>query len=228
MKTIGILGGLGPESTAAYYQIITRRYFDLRADYAYPQIVVYSVNFQQYIDLGYEAPDEVRGAIEALARAGAEFVVAACNSVHIVYDQLSPVVPIPWVSIMDAAAESVKESGIRTVGLLGTVFTMGKGFYQRAFSRHGLQTLTPGPEAQARINSIIYDELVRAIVKDESRQFVLGCMAELASAGAEGIVLGCTELPFLIRQSDTDIPVFDTTTIHARKALALALEDAES
>lgn len=225
MKTIGILGGLGPESTAAYYQTITRKYFELRADYAYPRIVVYSVNFKHYIDLGYEAPDEVHDAIEALARAGADFVVAACNSVHIVYDQVSGSVSIPWVSIMDAAAESVRQSGMSTVGLLGTVFTMGKGFYQQAFSRHGLRTLTPGPEAQSKINDIIYDELVRAVVKDESRQFVLGCMRDLASAGAEGIILGCTELPFLIRQSDTDIPVFDTTTIHAERALALALED---
>ena len=223
MKTIGIFGGLGPESTAAYYQTITRRYFELRGDYGYPQIVVYSANFQQFIDLGYEAPDLVRSGIEALAKAGADFVVAACNSVHIVYDEVAATAPIPWVSIMDATAEAIKRSGMGTVGLLGTIFTMGRGFYQRAFGRHGLGTLTPGDEAQARVNEIIYGELVRAIVKDESRQFVLGCMKELAAAGAEGVVLGCTELPFLIQQPDTDIPVFDTTAIHAEKALALAL-----
>ena len=223
MKRIGILGGLGPESTAAYYQHITRAYYDRRGDYAYPEILIYSVNFQDYIDNGYEVPESVRDAICALARAGADFVVAACNSVHIVYEQLHEALPIPWVSIMDATAEQVKTVGLKRIGLLGTVFTMGKGFYQRAFERHGLETLVPAQDSQRTVNDIIYGELVRAQVRPESKQAVRGCIDELRQSGAEGIVLGCTELPFLIQQADSTLPVFDTTAIHAQKALELAL-----
>jgi len=149
--------------------------------------------------------------------------VAACNSIHIVYEQLEGQLPIPWVSIMDVTAEHVKARGIETVGLLGTVFTMGKGFYQRAFERHGLRTLVPQAESQQTVNGIIYDELVRADVRPESKRAVLDCIEELRDAGAEGVVLGCTELPFLIQQGDRTLPVFDTTAIHAQKALELAL-----
>ena len=225
MKTIGILGGLGPESTTAYYSYITRKYYELRRDYRYPEIVIYSVTFQHYIGVGYEDAGRVKEAIARLHRAGADFVVAACNSIHVVYDEICDGLPIPWVSIMDATAEAIKRQGIKKVGLLGTIFTMTGGFYQRAFERFGLETMTPDPDAQKRINEIIYDELVLAEVKDESRDEALACIDGLAADGAEGVVLGCTELPFLIQQPHTDVPVFDTTAIHAQKALDLALEE---
>ncbi len=225
MKRIGIFGGLGPESTAAYYSYITRKYYETHQDYAYPEIVIHSANFQEYIDAGYEEPEKVRAAIEGLHRAGADFVVAACNSVHIVYDEICGDLPIPWISIMDATAEAIKAAGMTKIGLLGTIFTMGKGFYQTAFERHGLDTITPDTETQKRVNKIIYGELVTAKITAESKAYVLGCIDDLAQKGAEGIVLGCTELPFLIQQADTDVPVFDTTAIHAQKALDLALAD---
>ena len=223
MKTIGILGGLGPESTAEYYTKITRGYHELRGDYGYPEIVVLSLSFAPYIDCGYEAAGDVKSAIDRLAAAGADFVVAACNSVHIVYDEVAPVVNIPWVSIVDAAAEAMIEAGVRRAGLLGTRFTMTKGFYQRALEKHGIETVIPDPSGVATVNRIIFDELVVRDVRDSSREAVLGLMDGLVRDGAEGVVLGCTELPFLVRQEDTAVPVFDTTAIHCRKALGIAM-----
>ena len=223
MKTIGILGGLGPESTIAYYATITRACYERRGDYAYPEIIIHSASFREFIDAEYELPDKVLGIIEGLKAAGADFVVAACNSVHVVYAEVAPRSPIPWISIMDAVAEPIKQAGMKTIGLLGTVFTMGKGFYAGALARHGIATLTPDADDQQRINDIIFGELVRGEIHDASRDFALACMNALAARGAEGIVLGCTELPFLIKQEHTDVTVFDTTDIHARKALDLAL-----
>ena len=223
MKRIGILGGLGPESTAAYYNYITRWYYAEHHDYNYPEIIVYSLTFKPYIDAGYFRPDDVKAALLALHRAGADFVVAACNSIHIVYEEVHRDLPIPWVSIMDATAEAIKARGMKKVGLLGTVFTMSKGFYQRAFAAHGLEALTPEPAAQKRINDIIFGELITARIVPESKRFMLQCVDELAARGAQGVVLGCTEIPFLVQQPDTAVPVFDTTVIHARKALDLAL-----
>lgn len=226
MKTIGILGGLGPESTISYYAYITRKYYEMRGDYDYPEIIIYSLQFSKFIGRGYEAADDVRAAIERLAAAGADFVVAACNSIHIVYDDVSKQVPIPWISIIDVTAERIEKDGLSKVGLLGTVFTMGKGFYRKGLARHGIEAITPDPEAQKKINEIIYGELVRNVVTDGSRQYVLGCAEALKREGAQGVVLACTELPFLIRQADVDMPVFDTAALHAQKALDLALEQA--
>ena len=222
-KTIGILGGLGPESTIAYYAQITREYHRRCGDYAYPNIVIYSLSFQEIIDAGYEKPTKVKGAIEALAAAGADFVVAACNSIHTVYDQVAAQIPIPWISIISATAEQIKPAGITKVALLGTKVTMGGGFFQRALARDGIECITPHGDAQERINRIIFDELVIARTTAQSRSFVLQCIEDMRQAGAGGVILACTELPFLIRQSDMDLPVFDTSVIGAHKALDLAM-----
>ena len=225
MKTIGILGGLGPESTIAYYAYITRKYYETHADYQYPEIIIYSLTFSKFIGRGYEAAADVRTAIERLAAAGADFVVAACNSVHIVYDEVSKSIPIPWISIIDVTAERIKQDGMNKVGLLGTIFTMSNAFYRQGLARHGIEAITPDTDSQKRISDIIYGELVRNVVRDESRQYVLRCMEAMRRDGAEGVVLACTELPFLVTQEHTNIPVFDTASLHAQKALDLALQD---
>jgi aspartate racemase len=224
MKTIGILGGLGPESTIAYYAYVTRKYYETHHDYAYPEVVVYSLTFKEFIDAEYELPGRVLAAIRGMAAAGADFCVAACNSLHVVYDEVAPQTPIPWISIMDATAEKIRQAGMKKVGLLGTVFTMGKGFYQRALARYGIEAITPDEAGRQAVNRIIYTELVRDVVTEPSRQSVLGIMEGLRRQGAQGVILGCTELPFLIHQEHTDIPVFDTTALHSQKALDLALE----
>ena len=227
MKTIGILGGLGPESTILYYSWITRRYFEARGDYAYPNVVINSLSFQEVIDAGYQTSGIVRTGIEGLHRAGADFVVAACNSIHVVYDEVAKQSPIPWLSIMDAVAERLKAADITRVGLMGTRVTMQGDFYQTALARQGIEVMTPSNEAQEGINRIIFDELVRAVVKPESRRFLLGCVDDLKSGGAQGIILGCTELPFAVEQKDTAVPIFDSATIHAQKALDLAMTNSD-
>jgi len=223
MRTIGILGGLGPESTVEYYKYITRTYYETHRDYAYPEIIIYSVNFKRFIDQNYEVAADVREAIGKLHNAGADFVVAACNSIHIVYDEVSKDIPIPWYSIMDAVAEQIKKKNINKVGLLGTMCTMSKGFYHKALAENGIETLTPDDYNKKKINDITFNELVLGIVKDKSKRYMLDCIEGLMQKGAQGIVLGCTELPFLIQQKDITLPVFDSAVIHAGKALELAL-----
>ncbi len=224
MKKIGILGGLGPESTVSYYLYIVHKYHEMYKDFAYPEIIIYSLNFQKFIDAGYEIAGEIETAIVKLHDAGADFVVAACNSIHIVYDEVKERVPIPWISIIDATGEEIKKSGMKKIGLLGTIFTMSKGFYEKGLARMGIETVLPDAEDMKTVNGIIYKELVKNEVRDESRAKALGIIDRLINKGAEGIVLGCTELPFLIKQSDTTVKVFDTTAIHAQKTLDIALE----
>jgi aspartate racemase len=224
MKMIGILGGLGPESTMAYYSYITRKYYQDYSNYRYPEIIIYSLSLGTFIESGYELPNRTREAIEKMWLAGADFVVAACNSLHVVYDEVSRCVPIPWISIMDATAERIVETGLSTIGLLGTAFTMSAGFYQRALAKYDIDVVVPEAGVQKMVNRIIFEELVRREIRDESRESVVGAILQLAGAGAEGVVLGCTELPFLIDQEHVGIPVFNTTAIHAQKALDLALD----
>jgi len=222
-KTIGILGGLGPESTIAFYRCIAQKYYALHHDYMYPEMLIYSFSFQPFIDAGYENAATVESAVRSLSAAGADFVVAACNSVHIVFEQLRKKLPIPWISIVDSTAEAIKRAGASKVALLGTIFTMTGGFYQKALSVHDLDAMLPSPDDQQGINRIIYEELVRGIVTDDARNFALECIGRLGDAGAQGVILACTELPFLLRQDDTDMPLFDSTVIHAQHALELAL-----
>jgi aspartate racemase len=224
MKTIGILGGIGPESTVAYYSHITRTYYQNYLNYKHPEIIVYSFSLGEFIESRYELPRKTKEAIEKMWLAGADFVVAACNSLHVVYEEVSPRVPIPWISIMDATAERIVEMGLSTIGLLGTTFTMSGGFYQRALVKYGAEVVVPEAKIQEMVDRIIFEELVRREIRDKSRQFVVGAVLKLAGAGAQGVVLGCTELPFLINQEHVGIPVFNTTAIHAQKALDLALD----
>ncbi len=224
MKKIGILGGLGPESTVSYYLYIIHKYQEEHKDFAYPEIIIYSLNFQKFINAGYEIPDEVKTAIGKLHDAGADFAVAACNSVHIVYDEIKNDLPIPLISIIDVTGDEIKKSGMKKVGLLGTIFTMSKGFYKKGLARMGIETILPEMDDMTTVNKIIYEELVKNEVNNESRLKVCKIIENLARKGAEGIILGCTELPFLIKQPDTTIKVFDTTAIHAQRALEIALE----
>ena len=224
MKKIGILGGLGPESTIAYYEYITCRYYEKHHNYRYPEIIIYSVSFEEFIDKEYKMADKVKEAIISLHKAGADFVVAACNSVHIVYDRIVNELPIPWLSIIDATAEEIQKEHLKKVGLLGTIFTMSKGFYKKGLLKQGIEPITPDTDDQKRINEIIYQELVLKKIKDSSRRDVQEIIKKLERKGAEGVVLACTELPVLITQKDTSLRVFNTTEIHARKALNFALE----
>jgi aspartate racemase len=225
---IGILGGMTAESTVTYYQHIVRRYQQLRGDHAYPEIVIYSVSFQRFKDW-MDAEDwtsiehELRLALRKLAQGGAGFAVMATNTMHLMFDRLQRDSPIPLISIVEATSDAIDAAGFRTVGLLGTRFTMEKGFYVEGLARRGIRALVPGKAERDDIHEVIMEELARGILRDESRRRYLTIIDRLAAEGAEGFVLGCTEIPLLVRPDDTPLPLFDTAVIHAEAALARAL-----
>jgi aspartate racemase len=227
-KRIGIIGGMSPESTVEYYQYITRSYVTRFGNYAYPEVLIYSVSFQPYVDW----PEQDRwdliaqGLSEAgrsLQAAGADFLVIATNTMHLVVDRVRAEVDIPVLSMLDVVADACVSQGMSTVGLLGTRFTMEKSFYQDALARKGVAVLVPEAQDRTYVNRVIYQELVAGEIRPESRTGFVSIVQRLSKRGAEGIVLGCTEIPLLIQQQDVGLPLLDTTVIHAQAALALAL-----
>jgi aspartate racemase len=227
-KRIGILGGMSPESTVEYYRHITREYVERFGDCSYPEIIIYSVTFQPYVDWPASGRWDLvaRGLTEAaqkLEAAGASFIVIATNTMHLVFDQVQANVGIPMLSLLDAVAAAILKQDMRTVGLLGTRFAMENGFYQEALARKGISVLVPDADDREYVNGVIYHELVAGQVLGESRSRFVGIIEALAASGAQGVILGCTEIPLLIGQADTRIPLFDSTAIHARAALDEAL-----
>jgi len=228
-KKIGIVGGLSPESTIYYYQYITHEYMKRFGDYSYPKIIIYSVNFQEYIDWGTSGDwksveDDVVASIDALARAGADFAIIATNTMHYVYDGVIKRVKIPVISLVEAVCQHAKTLNVKRLALLGTKFTMRQDFYKKALAKVDIETLVPRPDKQAIVHDVIFNELGKGIIKDESKTKYLDIINELVSQGAEGVILGCTEIPLLIKQADLEIPVLDSSQIHAQAAFEYALE----
>jgi aspartate racemase len=229
-KRIGILGGMSPESTTGYYEYITRTYTERYGDYGYPEILIYSVSFQRYVDWPAEdrwdlVAEGLTVAANKLVAAGADFILIATNTMHLVYDEVQSRVAVPMLSLLDAVAEAIQARGVETVGLLGTRFTMEKPFYGEALTGHGLAVLVPDAGDRATVDRIIYEELVAGEIRDESRQAVVRIIHQLRDRGAGGVVLGCTELPLLVTESDAGLPLFDTTAIHAEAALRYATSE---
>ena len=227
-KKIGILGGLTPESTITYYMHIVHRYQELYGNHGYPETFIVGVSFQQYED--WMMKDDwtsiekaLLEGLKTLKRAGADFAVIATNTMHLLFDKLQAQIDMPLISIVDATAEAVKEEGFKKIGLIGTQFSMTKGFYQAGLAKHGIETITPSKEDQDYIVKVLWEELSYGVLKEESRKGYLKIIDKLVAQGAEGIVLGCTEIPLLVRQPDTDVKVFDTATVHAEKALQYAI-----
>lgn len=230
MKSIGILGGMSPESTVAYYEYITRTYTRRFGDYGYPEILIYSVSFQPYVDWPEAGrwdlvAQGLSHAAQQLEKAGADFVLIATNTMHKVFDDVQANVGVRMLSLLEAVADVIAAEGLRTVGLLGTRFTMEADFYPAALANHGLDVLTPSPEERAAVDRVIYEELVAGELRDVSRHRFVKIIETLTERGAQGVILGCTEIPLLISAEDVDVPLFDTTTIHAEAALRYALED---
>jgi aspartate racemase len=228
-KTIGILGGMSPESTVAYYEYITRTYTKRFGDYGYPEVLIYSVSFQPYVDWPREDRwDLVAGGLSKAARAlegaGADFILIATNTMHIVFEEVEASVNVPMLSLLDAVGEAVRQRNIETVGLLGTAFTMEKAFYRQGLAEKGVEVLVPDSVDRKVVNDVIYDELVAGKIRDASRDAYVQIIDKLTGRGAEGVILGCTEIPLLVRQEDVDVPLFDTTEIHAEAALRYAVE----
>jgi aspartate racemase len=229
-KRIGILGGMSPESTVAYYEYITRNYTERYGDYGYPEILIYSVSFQPYVDWPNEGrwdlvAQGLAGAARTLVAAGADLLLIATNTMHIVFDEIQASVDVPVISLLEAVAQAILARGISTVGLLGTRFTMEQPFYRQAFSGHGIKVLVPEAEDRAYVNRVIYDELVAGQIRAESRAGFLEVIGRLANRGAQGAILGCTEIPLLVSEADAGLPLFDTTAIHAEAALRYAINE---
>ncbi len=229
-KTIGILGGMSPESTIEYYQHITHTYTAKFGDYGYPEIIIFSVSFQPYVDLPAAGKwdlvaDGLANAARKLAAAGADFVVIATNTMHKVADDIQAQIDIPILSLLDVVGDAIAERGLDTVGLLGTRFTMESTFYRDALAQRGITVIVPDAADRETVNRVIYDELVAGKIRDASRADYLAIIERLAARGAQGIILGCTEIPLLVKQADTSLPLFDTTILHADAALAFALAE---
>ncbi len=233
-KRIGILGGMSPESTVAYYEYITRTYTERYGDYGYPEILIYSVSFQPYVDWPNEGRWDLvaQGLVEAAQRlvaAGADLLLIATNTMHIVFDQVQASVGVRMISLLDAVAQAILVRDMRTVGLLGTRFTMEQPFYRQVLAAHGIEVLVPEAADRAYVNQVIYDELVAGQIRAESRAGFLEVIGRLAARGAQGVILGCTEIPLLVRQTDVDqynVQLLDTTTIHAEATLQHAIQEA--
>jgi len=219
---------MSPESTVEYYQYITRAYTERFGDYGYPEVIIYSVSFQPYVDWPEQdrwdlVAQGLSEAAQKLEAAGADFIVIATNTMHLIFDQVQASVSVPMLSLLDAVGDAILARGMNTVGLLGTKFTMEKTFYQDALARRGITILVPDADDREYMNAIIYDELVAGQIHDESRVGFVTIIKKLAEHGAEGVILGCTEIPLLVSEEDAGMPLFDTTVIHAEAALNYAL-----
>lgn len=231
MKTIGLLGGMSWESTALYYRLINEEVRNRLGGLHSAQIAMYSVDFEpierlQYAGNWSSAAEILIKAARGIRAAGANFLVICTNTMHRVAPEIEAAAGIPVLHIADATGQALVQSGIRRVGLLGTAFTMEQPFYrQRLSEQYGLEVLVPGPEDRRRVHDVIYRELCAGITAPDSRAAYVRIMDDLAARGAEAVILGCTEIGILVSQEDTRVPLFDTTVIHARAAVARALQD---
>ncbi len=230
MKTIGLIGGMSWESTAEYYRIINQRVKEKLGGSHSAKILLYSLDFQELADLQHadrwkEAAQMVVDASKRLQKGGSDLILICANTMHIAYDDVKKEIPLPVIHIGDATAEVVNKTKIKRLGLLGTRFVMEKDFYKDALRRHGLEIIVPGEQDRNIVHEVIFKELVNGIISASSKQEFIRIVRLLKSENAEGVILGCTEIPMLIHQTDCDIPLFDTTEIHAHKAVELALQD---
>ena len=229
MKTIGLLGGMSWESTRDYYTAINQGIKERLGGLHSAQLVLYSVDFDPIEKLQHQGDWAGTAAILSQATrnveaAGADFLLICTNTMHKVAPEIEAAIQIPLVHLADATAESLLTSGIKKVGLLGTAFTMEQDFYKgRLQQKFGLDVLVPNANDRALVHQVIYQELCQGQVHEASRKEYLRIISQLAEQGAEAVILGCTEIAMLVNQKDTDVPLFDTTAIHARKAVDLAL-----
>lgn len=231
MKTIGIIGGLSWESTLVYYKIMNEYAKEKLGGYHSAKIILYSFDFSEvhFLQVKKEwekLADVLIDVAKRLQKSGADFLVIASNTTHMFFNDIKKSISIPVLHIADATAATIKDKGLKRVGLLGTKLTMEKDFYiKRLESKHGIKTIVPGKKDRDVINNIIFNELVLGRIKESSRNKLIAIMESLVKRGAEGIILGCTEIPLIIKQKDVSVPIFNTTSIHAKAAVNYALRD---
>jgi len=230
MKTIGLIGGMSWESSVEYYRIINELVKSELGGLHSAKSIMYSVDFEEIEKYQSEGNWEKAGEVLAQAaknveNGGADFIVLCTNTMHKVASQMEQAVSIPMLHIADATADKIVAAGIKKIGLLGTKYTMEQDFYKgRLIDKFGLDVIVPEKADIEVINGIIFEELVLGIIKEESKLKYIKIMDKLIKKGAEGIILGCTEIGLLIKAGDASVPLFDTTYIHAEKAVQLALE----
>lgn len=228
MKTIGVLGGMSWESSLEWYRLANERVAARLGGYHSARILLDSLDFAEIESLQAQDDWDSAGTLladraRALESAGAEILVLATNTMHLVADRITDAVGIPFLHIADAAGTAVTDAGLGTVGLLGTAFTMEKLFYAEKLAAHGIRTLVPDADDRRTVHAVIYDELVHGVVREESRRAYVEVVDRLVARGAEGIILGCTEIELLLSASDVPVPVFPTTSLHVDAAIEAAL-----
>lgn len=229
MKTIGLLGGMSWESTAGYYRAINEEIKCTLGGLYSAKIALYSVNFEEIEKLQRTGDWQgtaliLSNAAKNVEAAGADCLLICTNTMHIVSSQIEQAINIPLLHIADATAEVLIQQGIKTVGLLGTAFTMEQDFYKgRLKDKYGLVVKTPNTADRKIIHRVIYEELCLGKVTSDSKAKYIRIINELANQGAEAVILGCTEIGMLVNQMDTDVLLIDTTAIHAKKAVEFAI-----
>ena len=229
MKVIGLIGGMSWESTVTYYQIINEVIKEKLGGFHSGKIILYSVDFHEIEECQshseWDKSAEILGdAAKSLEKAGADFILICTNTMHKVAKQVQNMIHIPIIHIADATADALLEKDIKTVAFLGTKYTMTQDFISSKLEERGIKVLTPIQEDIDLINNVIYNELCLGKIQDNSRKEYLRIINNLKEKGAQGVILGCTEIGLLINQECCDIPVFDTTIIHATKGALLSIQ----
>ncbi|MCG8328037.1 MAG: aspartate/glutamate racemase family protein [Chitinophagales bacterium] len=225
MKKVGLVGGISWTSTQDYYRYINEGINQKLGGLNFAECMIYSLNFGDIQKRGWEhALESLLNACKSLKNSGAEAIVLCANTAHLYADQIEKEIGLPIISIIVETARTVTEYGLKRVGLLGTVFTMEKDFYRKKLEEKGLTVLVPElQEEKDTINYILKEELGRGIIRNKSKEAFITIANNLIKRGAEGIILGCTEIPLIIHQEDITVPVFDTTKIHSDAIIDFAI-----
>lgn len=230
MKTIGLIGGMSWESTATYYKIINETVKDLLGGLHSAKCVLYSVDFYEIEECQSrgdwdKSAEILTQAAANLEKAGADYIVICTNTMHKVAAQIQKRIGVPILHIAEVTADELLKHKIKKVALLGTKYTMEQDFYKKKLIDRGIEVLVPKDTDRVLVNDIIYHELCLGTISEESKRAYLEIMGKLSESGAQGIILGCTEIGLLIKQSDTSIPLFDTTYLHAHRAATQSIEE---
>ena len=229
MKTIGLIGGMSWESTVTYYKIINETVKEKLGGLHSAKCILYSVDFQEIEECqangNWKKSGEILGeAANNLEKAGAGFIVICTNTMHKVINQIKEKISIPILHIAEMTAEKILEKGLKNIALLGTKYTMEQDFYKSKLIEKGINVIIPDKNDIEIINKVIYDELCLGTINSNSKKKFLEIVDKLRSKGAEGIILGCTEIGLLIKNEDTDVPLFDTAVIHAEEAAIYSIK----
>lgn len=230
MRTIGIIGGLSPESTVKYYQWLNEGVKTALGGHHSAKILLSSLDFGEFVALKAKGDWDTQGKLivaeaMALERAGADFILLATNTMHKFAADIKAAISIPFLHLAEATADRILDHRQSRVGLLGTRYTMEMDFYKAELEQKGITALVPDAAGIETVNRIIYDELVHGTVEPASKSAYQSIISDLVSQGAEGVIMGCTEITLLLDDDDADVPLFDTTRIHVERALELILEE---